>query len=126
MYASTEKKNLIGYTNNDFAGSLDDSDNTFGYVFHLGSCVISWASKKQHIMTLSSTKVEYVATTSTACQAVWLRRVLDGLKQKQQISTSIYCDNTSAIALSKNTVFHQKRKHIDTKYHFIRELVSNG
>ena len=57
---------------------------------------------------------------------MWLRRVLDGLKKKQQGSTTIYCDNTSAIALSKNSVFHQKRKHIDTRYHFIRELVSNG
>ena len=49
-----------------------------------------------------------------------------GLKQKQEGSTTIYCENTSTIALSKNSVFHQKRKHIDTRYHFIRELVSNG
>ena len=126
MYASTEKKELIGYTDSDFAGSLDDRKSTSGYVFHLGSGVIAWASKKQPIVTLSSAEAEYVAATSAACQAVWLRRVLDGLKQKQQGSTAIYCDNTSAIALSKNSVFHQKSKHIDTRYHFIRELVSNG
>ena len=57
---------------------------------------------------------------------VVLRRVLDRLKQKQRESTQIYCDNTSTIALSKNGVFHQKRKNIDTRYHFIWELVSNG
>jgi len=52
MYATTEKKDLIGYTDSDFAGSLDDRKNTFGYVFHLGSCVISWASKNQPIVTI--------------------------------------------------------------------------
>ena len=95
-------------------------------MFHLGSGVIAWESKKQPIVTLSLAAAEYVAATSTTFQVVWLRRVFDGLKQKQQWSTIIYCDNTLAIALSKNSVFHQKRKHIDTRYHFIRELVRNG
>ena len=95
-------------------------------MFHLGSGMVVWASRKQPIVTLLSVEVEYVIATSTTCQAVWLRRVLDGLKQQQQGSTTIYCDNTSAIALSKNSVFHQNNKHIDTRYHFIRELVSNG
>jgi len=57
---------------------------------------------------------------------VWLRREFDGLKQKKQGSTNIYCDNTSVIALSKNSVFHQNNKHNDTRYHFIREIVRNG
>eukprot|EP00253_Pinus_taeda_P005127 PITA_05127 len=126
MYASTEKKELIGYTDSDFAGSLDDRKSTYDFLFHLGLAVISWASKKQPIVTLSSAEAEYVTTTSTTCQAVWLRRVLDGLKKKQQGSSTIYCDNSSAIALSTNSVFHKKSKHIDTRYHFIRELVSNG
>ena len=77
-------------------------------------------------MTLSSTKTEYVVATSATCQAVGLKRVLDGLKQKQQGSTTIYRDNTSAIALSKNSLFHQKSKHIDSRYYFIRVFVSNG
>eukprot|EP00253_Pinus_taeda_P035323 PITA_35323 len=126
MYASTEKKDLIGYTDSDFSGSLNDRKSTFAFLFHLGSSVISWASKKQPIVTLSSVEAEYVAATLVGGQVVWLRRVFDGFKQKQQGSTTIYCDNTSAIALSKNSVFHQKRRHIDTRYHFIRELVSNG
>ena len=63
MYSSTKNNDLIGYTDNDFAGSLDDMKSTYGYVFHLGSGVISWASKKQPIVTLSSAKEEYVATT---------------------------------------------------------------
>eukprot|EP00253_Pinus_taeda_P034724 PITA_34724 len=83
MYESTEKKDLIGYTDSDFAGSLDDRKNTSGFVFHLGSGVISWASKKHPIVTLLSAEAEYVAATSTSCQAMWLRRVFDGLEQKQ-------------------------------------------
>lgn len=94
MYASTEKKDLVGYTNSYFGGSLDAKKRNSGYVLHLGSNVISWESEKELIVTLSSTKAEYVATTLTTCQVVWLRRFLDGLKQKQQISTTIYCDNT--------------------------------
>ena len=112
MYASKEKKDLIRYTNSDFVGSLDDRKSTSSFLFHLGSGVISWASKKQPIVSLSSVEAKYVATTSTTCQTVWLRRVFDGLKQKKQGSPTIYCDNTSTIALSKNSVFHQKRKHI--------------
>ena len=84
MYASTKEKDLIGYTDSDFACSLDDRKRSSGFVFHLGSGVISWASKKQPIVTLSLVEEEYVAATSTTCQAVWLRRVFDGLKQKQQ------------------------------------------
>jgi len=125
MYASTEKKDLIGYTDNDFESSLDDRKSTSCFVFHIGSGVISLAYKKQPIVTLSSIEAEYVAATSAACQAVSLRRVFDGLKQKQQGLATIYCDNTSTFALSKNSVFHHNNKHIDTRYHFIRELVSN-
>ena len=80
MYASKKKKDLIRYRDSDFAGGLKDRKNTFGFVFHLGSSVISWASKKQPIVTLSSVEAKYVAATSTTCQAVWLRRVFDGIK----------------------------------------------
>eukprot|EP00253_Pinus_taeda_P020674 PITA_20674 len=114
------------YTDSDCAGSVDDKKSTSGYVFHMGSGAISWASKKQPVVSLSTTEVEYVATTTTACQAVWLRRVLKDLCHEQENGTTIYCDNSSAIALSKNSVFHKRTKHIDTKSHFIRELVNNG
>eukprot|EP00253_Pinus_taeda_P027099 PITA_27099 len=97
-----------------------------GYVFHMGSGAISWASKKQPVVSLSTTEVEYVAATAATCQAVWLRRVLRDLCHAQENGTTIYCDNSSAIALSKNSVFDKRTKHIDTKFHFIRELVNNG
>eukprot|EP00253_Pinus_taeda_P032989 PITA_32989 len=100
--------------------------STSGSVFHMGSRAISWASKKQPVVALSTTDGEYVAATAATCQAVWLRRVLRDLCHAQENGTTIYCDNSSAIALSKNSVFHKRTKHIDTKFHFIRELVNNG
>jgi len=75
---------------------------------------------------LSTAEAEYVAATVVACQAVWLRRVLRDLCHEQEKGTTIFCDNSSTIALSKNSVFHKRTKHIDTKFHFIRELVNNG
>jgi hypothetical protein len=87
--------------------------------------MVSWESRKQPIVTLSSVEAEYITTTSATCQAVWMRRILKDLLQEQQEPTTIFCDNNSTIMLSKNHVFHKKTKHIDTRYHFIRELVNN-
>jgi hypothetical protein len=115
---------LIIYTDSYFVGSIDDRKSTSRYVFSLGSGVVEWESKKQPIVTLSSTDAEYVAIVATACQAVWMRRVLNEFFHDQNDATQIVCDNKSAIALSKNHVFHKQSKHIDTRYHFIRELVN--
>ena len=77
-------------------------------------------------MALSTAEAEYVVATAAACQAVWRRRMLRDLCHEQDKGMKIYCDNSLAIALSKNYVFHKITKHIDAKYHFIRELVNNG
>eukprot|EP00253_Pinus_taeda_P035439 PITA_35439 len=87
---------------------------------------ISWASKKQPIVALSTIEAEYVVATTTSCQVVWMRRMLRSLGQEQAKGTMIFCENSSTIALSKNLVFHKRTKHIDTRFHYIRELVSNG
>eukprot|EP00253_Pinus_taeda_P015387 PITA_15387 len=110
----------------DWAGSRDDRKNTYGYVFHMGLGAISWAFKKQPNVALSTAEAEYVASTTPACQVVWIRRMLRSLGQEQAKATVIFCDNSSAIALSKNSTFHKRTKHIDTRFHYIRELVSNG
>eukprot|EP00253_Pinus_taeda_P007670 PITA_07670 len=126
LYSSSESFMLTSYTDSDWAGSVDDRKSTSGYVFHMGSGAISWASKKQRVVSLSRADAEYVAATAVACQAVWLRRVLRDLCHEQEKGKTIHCDNSSAIALSKNSVFHKRTKHIDTKFHFIRELANNG
>ena len=117
---------MIGYTDNDWAGSVDDKKSTSGYVFHLESGAISWTSKKQPIVALSIAKAEYVVATAAVCQATWMRRMLRSLCQEQAKGTVIFYDNSSAITLSNNYVFHKRTKYIDTKFHYIRELVNNG
>eukprot|EP00253_Pinus_taeda_P020819 PITA_20819 len=115
----------VGYTDSDWAGSEDDKKNTSGYVFHSGSGAISWASNKQPIVSLSTVEAEYVTETTTVSQTVWMRRVLRDLRHDQKGTTTIFCDNTSTIALPKNSMFHKRTKHIDAKYHFIKDLINN-
>ena len=81
MYSTSKNFKLVGYTDSDNGGSIDDKKSTSGYTFHFGTGVVSWDSKKQLIVTLSSTEVEYVIATSAACQAVWMRRMLKDLSQ---------------------------------------------
>ena len=69
---------------------------------------------------------KYVAATAATCQALWMRRVLRDFCQEQEKGTTIYYDNSSAVALSKNSVFHRRTKHIDAKFHFIHEFFNNG
>jgi hypothetical protein len=75
-YTKYDNNQLFGYTDSDFAGNLDDRKITSGHAFHLGTNLISWASKKQPIVSISSAEAKYVATTSSSCQAMWLRRIL--------------------------------------------------
>lgn len=75
---------------------------------------------------MSTTETEYVAAASCACQAIWLRNILEELLFKQEGPTPIYCDNTSTINLSKNLVLHGRSKHIDVKYHFLRDLTKDA
>ena len=76
LYSTSQNFKLIGYTDTDNGGSIDDKKSTSGYTFHFGIGVVSWASKKQPIVTLSSVEADYVTVTSAACQDVWMRRVL--------------------------------------------------
>ncbi|KAL5802513.1 hypothetical protein ACOSQ4_030818 [Xanthoceras sorbifolium] len=126
FYTSINNCDLVGYTDSDWAGDVKDRKSTSGFVFHMGSGAISWSSKKHQVVALSTTEAEYMAAASTACQAVWLWRLCDELKQKQQFPTKIYCDNKSAISPIKNPVFHGRSKHIDIKFHYIRDLVKEN
>ncbi|KAI3690760.1 hypothetical protein L2E82_48967 [Cichorium intybus] len=126
IYFKNDDFKLKGYSDSDFGGNHDDSKSTAGYVFNMGSGAISWQSKKQSVVALSSAEAEYMSLSTAGCQAFWLRAVLEELRECQSGPTTIFCDNKSAIALSKNPVFHDKSKHIRIKFHFIRELVSNG
>ena len=114
---------LVGYSDADWAGDVDTRKSTSGYVFMLGQAVVAWASKKQSVVALSTTEAEYIALCSATQEAVWLRRLLEGLQEGQARSTTIFEDNQGAICLSKNPKDHSRTKHIDIKYHYVRHAV---
>ena len=102
LYTTSESFELIGYTDSDCVGSIDDRKSTSGYFFHMGSGEISWGYKKNPIMDLSTAEAEYVAATTTTCQTIWMRRILMSLCHEQVKGTKNYCDNSSSMELSKN------------------------
>ncbi|KAJ0865267.1 putative RNA-directed DNA polymerase [Helianthus annuus] len=110
----------------DWAGSSEDMRSLSTYAFSTGTGAISWMSKKQDVVALSTTEAEYIAAAAGACQAVWLRKMLKELKHEQMEATPICCDNRSAIFLTKNQAFHSRTKHINIKYHYIRSLVEGN
>jgi hypothetical protein len=92
----------------------------------MNSGAVSWSSKKQPVVTLSTTKAEFVAAASSACQIVWLRRILTVLNQEQSSPTVVFCYNISAIKLSNIPIMHSRSKHIDVRFHFLHHLVKDG
>ncbi|CAL9017123.1 unnamed protein product [Prunus brigantina] len=123
VFEKGKETTLIGYCDSDWAGSEDDMRSTSGYAFTMGSGVFSWASIKQNTVALSTAEAEYISAAEATSQAKWLRFVLEDFGEEQIEGTQIMCDNTSAIAMAKNPVFHQKSRHINRKFHFIREAI---
>jgi hypothetical protein len=127
LWYTTSADNMItAYTDSDYAGNVDDKKSTSRYAFIFGKNLISWASKKHPIVSISFAEVKYVPTTTVACHVVCLKRLLMDFGYTTKEPISIFCDNNSAISLSNNNVFHHKNKHIDTRFHFIHELIKNG
>ena len=124
LYSFSNDYKLVGYSDSDCGGDIDDRKSTSGFVFFMGDTAFTWMSKKQPIVTLSSCEAEYVAATSCVCHAVWLRNLLKELSMTQEDPTQIRVDNKLAIALAKNPVFHDRSKHIDIRYHYIRECIT--
>ncbi|XP_074360629.1 secreted RxLR effector protein 161-like [Apium graveolens] len=121
-----ENEVLIGYSDSDLAGNVEDRRSTGGMVFYLNNSLITWASQKQRCVALSSCEAEFMAATAAACQAVWLKRLLSQIAKINVGPVTLFIDNQSAIDLAKNPVFHGRSKHIDIRYHYIRECVENG
>jgi len=119
--------NCGGFTDADW-GSGEDRRSVSGYVFMINGAAVSWASKKQPSVALSSTEAEYVALTQGVKQSVWLGELLQdlGALNHQHEIRLLHCDNPGAIALTKNPEYHARTKHIDIQYHFIRQDVEAG
>ncbi|KAG7559072.1 Reverse transcriptase RNA-dependent DNA polymerase [Arabidopsis thaliana x Arabidopsis arenosa] len=117
---------LVGYSDSSHNVDEDDGKSTTGHVFYFNGCPITWCSQKQETVALSSCEAEFMAATEAAKQAIWLQELFAEVIGRECESVTIRVDNKSAIALTKNPVFHGRSKHIHRRYHFIRECVENG
>jgi hypothetical protein len=126
LYKRGSPTELIAYLDSDYGGDVDDRKSTPDYVFMLGSGAVSWSSRKQPIVTLSTTEAEFIAAAHCVCQGIWLKRILESIGLKQRRCLTVFCDNSSTIKLSKNPVLHGRSKHRDIIFHFLRNLSYDG
>ena len=119
---------LKAYTDSDWAGDTDDRKSCSGNILVLSGAAISWKSKKQASVALSTMEAEYTALSEVSREIIYMKRLLTHMGFYDLVKTpiSVYCDNQSAIKLSKDAVFHKRSKHIDISFHFTRELVENN
>jgi hypothetical protein len=119
---------LVGYVDSDFANCEDTRRSTTGFIFLFNGSPISWKSSRQKLVTTSTCEAEYVAASEAAKEAIWLRNMIQHLAIPGVMvgSVPLYIDNQAARTLAQNPVHHDRSKHIDIKYHFIRERVLLG
>jgi hypothetical protein len=109
---------LQGYADSYMEGDKDSRRIPIGYVFTVGGTRVSWISKLQKVVSLSTIEVEYVVATEASKETIWLRRFMEELGKKKE-NVSLYCDSESAIHIAKRSTFHSNTKHIQINYHFI-------
>eukprot|EP00253_Pinus_taeda_P032032 PITA_32032 len=123
---TAENVKLHDYSNIVWAGSVEDRKRTSGCCFSLCSATISWMSRKQKSVALSTVETEYIATSMSSCKVAWLRKLFSELFGYVLDTTVIFFDNQSWIRLLRNPVFYDHSKHIDISYHFIWDMVHRG
>ena len=124
-YRRSQDYKLVGYCDADFAGDRIERKSTSGSCQFLGDSLISWYSKKQATTALSTIKAEYISAAGCSSQMIWMKSQLEDFNLYES-KIPIFCDNTSAICLSKNPILHSKAKHIEIKYYFIRDYIHKG
>jgi hypothetical protein len=124
--SADNKTDLIGYVDADWAGDTVDRKSTSGYLFQIGDSSVSWSSRKQMSVALSSTEAEYVAAAYASQEAVWLRQLLNDLGEPAVEATRIYEDNQGCIKLATSERINARTKHIDIRHHHLRDLAENG
>lgn len=122
LYSRSESDgNLVGFSDADWAGDPNNRKSTSGCAYVMNGAVVSWKSSKQTCVALSTAEAEYVALASATQESTWIRKLLNDLHHKPEGPTVLYDDNQAAIAISQNSQTHRKTKHIDIRYHYVRE-----
>ena len=119
-YKRTGKFELNAYRYADWGSNIDDKKNTSGGEIFLGRSQVTWTSKKQSCTSQSTTLAEFVVSAINYTNIIWIKHLLKGMMEEIIEPMILYCDNTSAINISKNPVMHTKKKHISIKYHYVR------
>jgi hypothetical protein len=118
-------KGFIGYVDSDYAVDLDRRRSLTGYVFTVGSCAVDWRAILQSVVALSTTEAEYMAISKACLELIWLKGLCAELCGVDSC-INLYYYSQSAIYLTKDQMFHERTKHIDIKYHFIRNVIEEG
>ena len=122
-YVGDHDYKLYGYIDAYWVGSVSNRKITLCGCYCLVSTMISWFSRKQPNVALSTTEAQYIVDCSTSCEAIWIWNLMSGLFDLELDTTMILCDNQSCIKMMKNLVFHDKSKHIEIRYFYIRDMV---
>ena len=126
FYSAGTQSGVSCFTDADYAGSKSDRRSTSGLCTFYGNHLISWKSKKQAVVSRSSTEAEYRAMAQGTCELLWVRSILKELGYPVNGSSTLFCDNKSALMLASDSVLHERTKHIEVDIHFIREKVRSG
>lgn len=120
MYSKNGHVKIDGYTDADWAGCVDDRKSMAGYFTFVGGNLVTWRSKKQNVVALSSAESEFRGISKGICELLWLRRLMTELGFAPTTEMNLFCDNKAAIAISHNPIQHDRTKHIEVDRHFIK------
>lgn len=122
----SDRMDITGFADADWASCPDDRRSTAGYCVYLGDTLVAWSSKKQQVVARSSAESEYRALAQASAEITWVESLLKEIKLQPASPPILWCDNLSASALASNPVYHARTKHIELDIHFVRDKVLEG
>ena len=123
MFEKHGHMEIHGFTDADWAGNPNDRKSTAGYFTFVGGNLVTWRSKKQKVVALSSAEAEFRGIKSGLTEILWLRKLMTELDLRPALPCRLFCDNKAAISISENPVQHDRTKHVEVDRHFIKENI---